>query len=86
MTVNRAILAGFYPPPFAGDTAFRPEGVTLFRKGYVSDLVPQLGQVLAAPRAGSSPARSLAQLYSERASPGDDDAQFFPPRWPAASS
>ena len=85
----------FGVPVVASDTNFRPEGVTLFRKGDVSDLVAKLRQVLAAPRAGSSPPltphdqparRSLWQLYSELASPSDDDAQLLPPRRPAASS
>ena len=92
ITVREALAFGV--PVVASDTNFRPEGVTLFRKGDVSDLVAKLRQVLAAPRAGSSPpltphdqpARSLWQLYSELASPGDDDAQLLPPRRPAASS
>ncbi|HTC23147.1 MAG TPA: glycosyltransferase family 4 protein [Gemmatimonadales bacterium] len=92
ITVREALAFGV--PVVASDTAFRPEGVTLFRKGDVSDLVAKLRQVLAAPREGSSPctasqdqpARSLWQLYSELASPGADDAQVLPPRRPAASS
>jgi glycogen(starch) synthase len=92
ITVREALAFGV--PVVASDTAFRPEGVTLFRKGDVSDLVARLRQVLAAPREGSSlcaapqdqPARSLWQLYSELLSPGDDDAQILPPRRPAASS
>jgi glycogen(starch) synthase len=92
ITVREALAFGV--PVVASDTAFRPEGVALFRKGDVSDLVARLRQVLAAPPAGSSPARtphdqparSLWQLYSELASPGDDDAQLLPPRRPAASS
>jgi glycosyltransferase involved in cell wall biosynthesis len=75
ITVREALAFGV--PVLASDTAFRPEEVTLFRKGDVSDLVARLRQVLAAPRAGSSPARtphdqparSLWQLYSELASP-----------------
>jgi glycosyltransferase involved in cell wall biosynthesis len=92
ITVREALAFGV--PVVASDTAFRPEEVTLFRKGDVSDLVARLRQVLAAPRAGSSPARtphdqparSLWQLYSELAGQCDDDAQLFPPRRPAASS
>jgi glycosyltransferase involved in cell wall biosynthesis len=75
ITVREALAFGV--PVVASDTDFRPEGVTLFRKGDVSDLVVKLGQVLAAPRAGSpplpasqdQPGRSLWQLYSELASP-----------------
>ena len=52
ITVREALAFGV--PVVASDTAFRPEGVTLFRKGDVSDLVAKLRQVLAAPRAGSS--------------------------------
>ena len=51
ITVREALAFGV--PVVASDTDFRPEGVTLFRKGDVSDLVAKLGQVLAAPRAGS---------------------------------
>ena len=77
ITVREALAFGV--PVVASDTAFRPEGVTLFRKGDVPDLVAKLRQVLGAPRAESSPAlsshdqpaRSLWQLYSELASPGD---------------
>jgi glycogen(starch) synthase len=92
ITVREALAFGV--PVVASDTAFRPVGVTLFRKGDVSDLVARLRQVLGAPRAASSPARtppdqaarSLWQLYSELAGPGGDDAQLVPPRRPAASS
>jgi glycosyltransferase involved in cell wall biosynthesis len=92
ITVREALAFGV--PVVASDTGFRPEGVTLFRKGDVSDLVVKLGEVLAAPRVASSappasqdqPARNLWQLYSELAGPGDDDAQLLPPRRPAASN
>jgi glycosyltransferase involved in cell wall biosynthesis len=92
ITVREALAFGV--PVVASVTDFRPEGVTLFRKGDVSDLVAKLSQVLAGPGAGSSPpqtfhdhpARSIWQLYSELASPRDDDAQLLPPRRPAASS
>ena len=75
ITVREALAFGV--PVVASDTAFRPDGVTLFRKGDVSDLVAKLAQVLAAPRVGSSPprvaqdhaARSLWHLYAELASP-----------------
>ena len=76
ITVREALAFGV--PVVASDTAFRPDGVTLFRKGDVSDLVAKLGDVLATPRAGSSspptpqdqPGRSLWQVYSELASAG----------------
>ncbi len=81
ITVREALAFGV--PVVASDTAFRPDGVTLFRKGDVSDLVVKLGQVLAAPRGGPSsipasqdePARSLWQLYSELASPDGVEAR-----------
>jgi glycogen(starch) synthase len=76
ITVREALAFGV--PVVASDTAFRPDGVTLFRKGEVSDLVAKLGQVLAAPRIASSappaapdqPARSLWQLYADLATSG----------------
>jgi glycosyltransferase involved in cell wall biosynthesis len=91
ITVREALAFGV--PVVASDTAFRPEGVTLFRKGDVSDLVGKLRQVLAGARARSSPpstshdqpGRSLWLLYSELASL-DEDTQLPPPRRPAASS
>jgi glycogen synthase len=75
ITVREALAFGV--PVVASDTDFRPDGVTLFRKGDVSDLVSKLDHVLATPREGSSsppgsqdkPAQSLWQLYSELASP-----------------
>ena len=76
ITVREALAFGV--PVVASDTDFRPDGVTLFRKGDVSDLVAKLGEVLAVPRVGSSrpapsqdqSARSLWQLYSELAGAG----------------
>ena len=75
ITVREALAFGV--AVVASDTDFRPEGVTLFRKGDVADLVAKLEQVLAAPRASGAasltshdqPARDLWQLYSELASP-----------------
>ncbi|MGH7400129.1 MAG: glycosyltransferase, partial [Candidatus Rokuibacteriota bacterium] len=92
MTVREALALDV--AVVASDTAFRPEGVILFRRGDVADLVAKLKHVLAAPRAGSSvplalhdqPARELWQLYSELANPGDDASRLLrPPRRPAAS-
>jgi glycogen(starch) synthase len=90
ITVREALAFGV--PVVASDTDFRPDGVTLFRKGDVSDLVVKLGEVLAVPGAGSSPppasqdqpGQSLWQLYFELAGPCDGDRQLFPPRRPAA--
>ena len=76
ITVREAMALGV--PVVASDTAFRPDGVTLFRKGDVSDLAAKLEQVLATPRVESSPsaaagpeqpARSLWRLYAELVSP-----------------
>jgi glycogen(starch) synthase len=92
ITVREALAFGV--PVVASDTDFRPEGVTLFRKGDAADLVAKLKQVLAGPRASGSgpgashdqPARDLWQLYSELVSPGDDAPQLARrPRRPAAS-
>ena len=92
ITVREGLAFGV--PVVASDTDFRPEGVTLFRKGDVADLVVKLEQVLAAPRAGGSgpvashdqPARALWQVYSELVSSGDDTPQLTRgPRRPAAS-
>jgi len=92
ITVREALAFGV--PVVASDTEFRPAGVTLFRKGDVSDLVGKLTQVLTAPGRGpttlppseSQPASDLWQLYSELANPGDSAARLLqPPRRPAAS-
>jgi glycosyltransferase involved in cell wall biosynthesis len=92
ITIREALAFGV--AVVASDTAFRPEGVTLFRKGDVADLVAKLEHVLAAPRPGGSAllathdqsARELWQLYSELASPGGEAPQLLgPPRRPAAS-
>jgi glycosyltransferase involved in cell wall biosynthesis len=92
ITVREALAFGV--PVVASDTDFRPEGVTLFRKGDAADLVAKLEQVLAAPRASESgpgashdqPARDLWQLYAGLLSPVDDAEQLTRrPRRPAAS-
>jgi glycosyltransferase involved in cell wall biosynthesis len=92
ITVREALAFGV--PVVASDTDFRPDGVTLFRKGDAPDLVAKLERVLAEPRgSGSGPmaphdqsARDLWRLYSELVSPGDDAPQLAPrPPRPAAS-
>ena len=92
ITVREALAFGV--PVVASDTDFRPAGVTLFRKGDVSDLVVKLTQILTAlglrstalHQSESQPARDLWQLYSELANPRDGAARLLqPPRRPAAS-
>jgi glycogen(starch) synthase len=92
ITVREALA--FRVPVVASDTDFRPPGLTLFRKGDVSDLVTKLRQVLAQPSMNSSlarrlqdqPAKDLWQLCSELASLGEAAAQLLPtPRRAAAS-
>src|SRR5258705_7958190 len=69
ITVREALAFGV--PVVASDTDFRPEGVTLFRRGDVSDLVVKLGQVLAQPTGGTSvprppqdhPGKDIWQIY-----------------------
>jgi glycogen synthase len=70
ITVREALAFGV--PVVASDTDFRPEGVTLFRRGDVSDLVAKLGQVLARPVGGASSGRpprdqsaAIWDLYAE---------------------
>jgi len=70
ITVREALAFGV--PVVASDTAFRPEGVTMFRKGDASDLAAKLTQVLTTPGAAARPPRApnqqpamaLWQLYS----------------------
>jgi glycosyltransferase involved in cell wall biosynthesis len=71
ITVREGLAFGV--PVVASDTEDRPEGVILFRKGDVADLVAKLTQVLTAPGAASrsprpfrvQPATDLWQVYSE---------------------
>jgi glycogen(starch) synthase len=70
ITVREALAFGV--PVVASDTDFRPEGVTLFRRGDVSDLTAKLGDVLAQPtsrdlsrRAAHDQSASIWQLYAE---------------------
>lgn len=71
ITVREGLAFGV--PVVASDTDYRPEGVILFRKGDVADLVAKLTQVLTAPGAGSrsprpfrvQPATDLWEVYSE---------------------
>ena len=92
ITVREALAFGV--AVVASDTAFRPEGVTLFRKGDVADLAAKLEHVLAAPRPTCSgdvashdqSARELWRLYSELTSrEGDAPPVFGPPRRPGVS-
>jgi glycosyltransferase involved in cell wall biosynthesis len=87
ITVREALALG--APVVASDTAFRPAGVTLFRKGDVSDLVVKLTQILTTPRGGSPSteahhdrsAREIWRLYAELAAPDGDAAHLLrPPR------
>jgi glycogen(starch) synthase len=71
ITVREALALGI--PVVASDTDFRPEGVTLFRRGDVSDLTAKLSQVLGQPTGGvSAPrpvqdqsAKDIWKLYAE---------------------
>ena len=70
ITVREALALGV--PVVASDTAFRPEGVTLFHRGDVADLTAKLGEVLGRPSGTDSacrPARDqsagIRQLYAE---------------------
>jgi glycogen synthase len=92
ITVREALALGV--PVVASDTDFRPEGVTLFRRGDVSDLVAKLGQVLAHPAGGASSVRpprdqsaAIWQLYAELVgSEGPAGGLVQPPARPAAST
>jgi glycogen(starch) synthase len=92
ITVREALAFGV--PVVASDTDFRPEGVTLFRRGDVSDLVAKLGQVLARPVGGSSPreptneqSAAIWQLYTElMGAEGPASGFVQPPPRPAAST
>ena len=70
ITVREAQALGV--PVVASDTAFRPEGVTLFRRGDVPDLTAKLGDVLGRPSGRDSVRRpaddqstGIWQLYAE---------------------
>lgn len=85
ITVREALALGV--PVVASDTAFRPDGVILFRKGDVSDLMAKLTQVLTAPAGGSrstpssdgQPATDIWRLYSELVSAGDPAGAVLQP-------
>jgi len=86
ITVREALALGV--PVVASDTAFRPDGVTLFRKGDVSDLAAKLTQVLTAPGgvvqtqvSDDQPAMDIWRLYSELVSAGEATGPVLqPPR------
>jgi glycosyltransferase involved in cell wall biosynthesis len=87
ITVREALALGV--PVVASDTAFRPDGVTLFRKGDVSDLVVKLTHVLAglggrsrsAQVSDDQPATDIWRLYSELVSPEEAAGSVLqPPR------
>lgn len=79
ITVREAVGLGV--PIVASDTAFRPPGVILFRKGDVRDLLAKLEEVLAAPASRAErphdpqePARDLWRVYSRLV--GEDPRLF----------
>jgi glycogen(starch) synthase len=92
ITVREALALGV--PVVASDTDFRPEGVTLFRRGDVSDLTAKLSQVLAEPAGGPSSRRpthdhsaAVWQLYAGLAGSEDPAGGLVqPPPRPAASA
>ncbi|HKW94459.1 MAG TPA: glycosyltransferase family 4 protein [Methylomirabilota bacterium] len=93
ITVREALAFGV--PVVASDTGYRPEGVTLFRRGDVSDLTAKVRQVLARPTVGKSrarpgderAARAIWQLYTELMGPEDATTGLVqPPPRPEASS
>jgi glycosyltransferase involved in cell wall biosynthesis len=92
ISVREALALGV--PVVASDTDFRPEGVTLFRRGDVSDLAAKLGQVLAVrtgrassrPPAHDQPAREIWQLYARMVGAEDPASGLVqPPPRPTAS-
>jgi glycogen(starch) synthase len=92
ISVREALAFGV--PVVASETAFRPEGVTLFRKGDASDLAAKLTQVLSTPGGVSRPPRTPAvqpamdlwQLYSDLTISGVGATHpLQPPRRPATS-
>ena len=92
ITVREALALGV--PVVASDTAFRPEGVTLFRRGDVADLTAKLGEVLGRPSSRASarqPANDesagIRQLYAELVGSEDPAGGLVePPPRPAAST
>ncbi len=92
ITVREALALGV--PVVASDTAFRPEGVTLFRRGDVADLTAKLGEVLGRPSGRDSSRRPahdqsarIRQLYAELIGPeGPAGGLVGPPPRPAAST
>jgi glycosyltransferase involved in cell wall biosynthesis len=74
ITIREALDLGV--PVIASDTAFRPAGVVLFRKGDAQDLLGKLRQVLSAPEVGrrhasnaGRPAEDLWRIYSDLVDP-----------------
>jgi glycosyltransferase involved in cell wall biosynthesis len=70
ITVREALDLGV--PVVASDTAFRPRGVVLFRKGDSRDLLAKVSQVLASPESRSGAtvgaaqsAHDLWQIYAD---------------------
>jgi glycosyltransferase involved in cell wall biosynthesis len=92
ITVREALAFGV--PVVASDTEFRPEGVTLFRRGDVSDLAAKLSQVLARPtgkdsvrRPAHEPSAAIWRLYAELVGSEDPAGGLVqPPPRPAAST
>jgi glycosyltransferase involved in cell wall biosynthesis len=90
ITVREALALGV--PVVASDTAFRPAGVTLFRRGDAADLAAGLTRVLAAtsptspspaapsPARHNQPAKALRHLYSVLTGPGEETGQLAGPR------
>ncbi len=87
ITVREALAFGV--PVVASDTDFRPEGVTLFRRGDVSDLTAKLAQVLGRPtgressrRPAHDPGPGIWQLYAELAGSEDPAGGVVPASTP----
>jgi glycosyltransferase involved in cell wall biosynthesis len=92
ITVREALALGV--PVVASDTAFRPDGVTLFRRGDVADLTAKLGEVLGRPsgrgasrQQASDQSAGIRQLYAELVGSEDPAGGLVqPPPRPAAST
>jgi glycosyltransferase involved in cell wall biosynthesis len=86
ITVREALDLGV--PVVASDTAFRPAGVVLFRKGDAPDLLAKLTQVLTAPARPErtaptvQPAQDLWRIYAdlEAGSPPSITSSSRPPQ------